>query len=231
MNNLKANTMKTQIFLSLILAVAFVARADFLPYTSSPNLTVPDANVVGISDSIVVNNFSYQINYVDVHLNISGGYNGDLYGYLVFDSSEINAANVRIDLLNRTGGGLYQDAGMSIILSASADNSIHSYQSFTPSYNESGQVVGTWRPDGGDLSQNSFTGGSGYGNGTWTLFLADMANNDVLSQSSLVTWGIDLHSLGPVPEPTTWAGIIFATLFGGVRLVRGIRKRKLTVEG
>jgi len=47
------------------------------------------------------------------------------------------------------------------------------------------------------------------GDGTWTLFLADLAAGD---QSTIVSWSLDITT---VPEPQTWAmaGIGLAALW------------------
>ena len=56
-------------------------------------------------------------------------------------------------------------------------------------------------------------------NGSWTLFLADMSGGDT---STLVSWGLQISV---VPEPTTWAMMIFGSLAGLTALWRGARRR------
>src|SRR5262249_46874696 len=76
----------------------------------------------------------------------------------------------------------------------------------------------TWRPDGGTLT--SFD--SLDPNGTWTIFFADMSSG---AQSTLISWGLEVQ---PVPEPVTWALIIFgglAMIFHVVRYAMGPSKR------
>ena len=82
---------------------------------------------------------------VQVRLNISGGYNGDLYGFLVLNNGPGNAATAI--LLNRIG----QDeanpygssgAGFDVTLSDSGTTSIHGAP---------GGATGVWKPDGASL--------------------------------------------------------------------------------
>jgi hypothetical protein len=81
------------------------------------------------------------------------------------------------------------------------------------------------------LPQGDFTGstpaGSGlsgfdtYGhdaNGTWTLFLTDLSGGEV---TTLVSWGLDVSV---VPEPATWALIIFGAVAGATVLARRVRR-------
>src|SRR5437867_245572 len=59
--------------------------------------SIPDGNPTGWSDSRTLSGISdFNIIDVQVKLNISGGYNGDLYGYL-------SHSGVLVPLLNRVG--------------------------------------------------------------------------------------------------------------------------------
>lgn len=181
-------------------------------YSATPNLTVPDADVVGVASTINVSGSSIlEITSVQVSLNLTGGFNGDYFAYLVHTLPGGGAGGF-VTLLNRTGvtgsdpvG--YGDAGFNVTFdSAGAD--IHLYQSFT---NPGGApLTGTWAPDGRsaspfsvtdlsprDTSFSSFFGGTG--DGTWTLFIADVAGGD---QGQFVSWSMQIVG---VPEPGTWA--------------------------
>jgi hypothetical protein len=157
-----------------------------------------------------------------VSLNLSGGYNGDLYAYLSYGGA-------LVPLLNRVGVGTgntfgYSDGGLNITLSDSGANNIHLYQGL-------GSVAdgSSWKPDGRSLdplgSANNFDaagtvtfantfGGVLDPDGTWTLFIADMSSG---GQSSLVSWSLNLTA---VPEPVTLALGIFAGVFLVVLVVR-----------
>jgi len=53
-------------------------------------------------------------------------------------------------------------------------------------------------------------------NNTWTLFFADTAAGD---QTTLTSWSLNITA---VPEPTTWAGLIFG---GGLAFFYAVRSR------
>jgi len=157
------------------------------------NGTVPDDDLNGLVDSRVVSGtFGQPIVSLEVTLNLSGGFNGDIYAYLFHDG-------VMSVLLDRVGtpansGYGYSDSGFDVTLSDAAASSIHNYQDNNPSYNN-GSVTGIWQPDGGGLSV--FQGMAG--DGTWTLFLADENSGGVMNLNS---WGLDIQT---APEPSAIA--------------------------
>ena len=148
-------------------------------------------------------------------LNLSGGYNGDLYGYLTHGDGFIV-------LLNRVGQGTgsepiysfgYGNTGFDVTLSDAGANGIQNYQEYSYSLNGSGQLTGTWKPNTGGASFASEFNGLNP-NGSWTLFFADLAGGDT---STLTGFSVNISA---VPEPPTWALGIFALLAGGVQLAR-----------
>ena len=176
------------------------AHANIYTFNSgSLNKTVPDANPVGYSTNIAVSGIDAvagndTITNVTVTLNISGGYNGDLYGHLV------SPDGVLVSLLNRPGktianGFGYADAGLSVTLSDTASTNLHNYGG-----RGGATLTGTFQPDGRNAdpvsvldstpattSLGSMNGG--HGDGKWTLFLADMSGG---AQSTLVSWSISI---------------------------------------
>ena len=208
-----------------------VAQGQVINTTStSVNSLVPDGNPVGITSSTTLSGISGTISSVSVNLDITGGFNGDLYAYLVDPNGDIAV------LLNRVGVGSgnafgYSDTGFDITLSDGSPN-IHDYQLESPTINGDGQLTGTWAPDAlnidpqsspvtfdtdrlnnspiADLS--SFTGSA---NGNWTLFVADLSSG---GQSTLVSWGLNVVT---VPEPQTWALVA-----GGVGMLLTLNRRR-----
>src|SRR5208283_2467906 len=95
------------------------------------NTAIPDGNPVGITTSQTFSNpFNGFITSVNVDLNISGGYNGDLYGYLEYQDANNNIATEV--LLNRVGTSASNPfgssgSGFNVTLSDSgtANGSIH----------------------------------------------------------------------------------------------------------
>jgi subtilisin-like proprotein convertase family protein len=208
--------MKKQIGILMLALSALVGHADTGSFTNYPGATVPDSNPVGLVDSLTISGMSGTISNLTVELNITGGFNGDLYAYLVSPTSG------SVVLLNRTGisssnaFGASQ-TGFNITLDANASNNIHDYLSAGYSLNGNGQVIGTWQPDQRTISPASApsqfdltpTGNNlsylnnSDPNGVWTLFIADLSLG---GQSTLVSWGLNVVT---VPEPQTW------TLLGG----------------
>ena len=217
---------------------AFTADAGIIYSPSNPiNATITDNSAVGWSGTATASGYAASISAITVNLNISGGYNGDLYAYLSY-------GGVLVPLLNRvgvtgTGGGDpfgYGDTGFSITLSSAGANNVHFYGNNSPGFNGSGQLTGTWQPDGrlidplsspGDFDSATpvtFASFNGLNpNGTWTLFLADMSAGE---QSQLVSWSLGITAV-PVPEPVNVALGTFAGVFVVVTLVRNQRVRKL----
>ncbi len=202
----------------MVVALASIAQATLYTYSSGTlNAAIPDGNPVGITETIAVPNLAVGSvlntlyasgDNVTLTLNISGTWNGDLYGYLVSPNGTL------VQLLNRVGTGSgsepqfsfgFADPGMNVTLDSGAGSSIHNA-------NGGGSLLtGTYQPDGGDLTTLN---GSQAGNGSWTLFLADLSGGNT---STLVSWGL---SINVVPEPTTWAIMIFGAMAGITALWR-----------
>src|SRR5690242_1870037 len=125
--------MKKLIFAGLVtIAMAGAAQATLYTYDFSSGFNnagvIPDGNVTGWSDTRTANlaadfgplpaGTTTEIVDVNVLLNISGGYNGDLYGYLVHSSGFA----VLLNRTGKTGADLigYSDAGFNITLDGQA---------------------------------------------------------------------------------------------------------------
>ena len=207
-------------FLALALLMSVSAHAALFTLSSGAlNTAVPDGNVNGLQSTLTFND-AYFDNVLDVNvrLNISGGYNGDLYAYLTHGSG----ISILLNRTGRTAGNAfgYGDAGFNITLDDQTGTDIHAY---TFAGNNNGtQLTGTWQPDARNVNPatvlntdtpNAFLGAfNGLdANGNWTLFIADLSGGD---QSTLVSWQLDITA---VPEPTT----IALGIFGGVLALGG----------
>jgi subtilisin-like proprotein convertase family protein len=209
------------LLLGVGLLVSASAPAALLTLSSGTlNTAIPDGNVNGLQSTLTFNDvdFNYVLD-VNVRLNISGGYNGDLYVYLTHGSG----FSVLLNRTGRTGSDAfgYSDAGFSITLDDAAGTDIHNYGG-----NGGAALTGTWQPDARNVNPatvlntdprsaflSAFNGLDP--NGGWTLFVADLSGGD---QSLLVSWELDITA---VPEPTTVALGIFGGLLalgGGWRL-------------
>ena len=182
------------------------AGADVFSYTN--NLAIPDGQAGGVSDVETIATGITQIGSLQVRLNISGNFNGDLYCYLQHNS----ALSI---LLNRPGRSAnnpfgYADSGFNItLLDLTPNGNIHAYAgALTPAAGL--PLTGAWEPDGRPSSPASVldTDPSTAGlsqfngldaNGSWTLFIADLSTG---GNSVLNSWQL---SFSAVPEPSVGA--------------------------
>ena len=208
--------MKTPILIGL-LAVALgagVARGTLYTETfSGLNTAIPIGNPAGVSIAESVSGIpgSSTAGGLTVDLTVSGGYNGDLYAYLVAPNGTL------VMLLNRpgvTGGNPfgYGGSGLNVTLSDTAAGSIQT----TPE--TAGAVFsGTYQAAGtlGNINGSA-------ADGTWTLFFADESAGG--TQATLTGWSLDITA---VPEPINMSMAIFGVgciVVGSVRSYHGSRK-------
>jgi subtilisin-like proprotein convertase family protein len=215
------------LLLGVGLLVSASASAALVTLSSGTlNTAIPDGNVNGLQSTLTFNDvdFNYVLD-VNVRLNISGGYNGDLYVYLTHGSG----FSILLNRAGRTGTDAfgYGDAGFNITLDDVAGTDIHNYGG-----NGGAALTGTWQPDARNVNPatvlntdprsaflSAFNGLDP--NGGWTLFVADVSGGD---QSTLVSWELDITA---VPEPTTVALGVFGGLLalgGGLRWWRRTRR-------
>jgi subtilisin-like proprotein convertase family protein len=210
----------------MVWAGAALAQTTETNFTFSVNQLVPDANNNGLS---LTTNLSFAgataISDVTVSLDITGGYNGDLFAFLSGPNGGYAVLLNRVGVSNNASSFGYGNHGFDIVLSDSAASDVHYYQSASYLLNGNGQLTGTWVPDGRNIGPqsapslfgstapsallSSFNGTDP--NGGWTLFLADLS---VGSQSQLVSWSLDIIT---VPEPSVVAlGIMGLGLMAGM---------------
>jgi subtilisin-like proprotein convertase family protein len=212
-------TLKT--FLAALLVSGATSYGGLYYYNSSPGATIPDGNPGGYQNSINVSGIASSISSVLVYLNISGGYNGDLYGYL-------NLGGTSVVLVNRIGQSLPGNPFGSA--SAGFGNGAHTYENGPASGNwysfklddngssglhnagtDGSPITGSYQPDALPVtSLASFSGANP--NGNWTIFFADMAGGGGSSSSTLAGWGLEITA---APEPVNVA----LGVFGGVFLL------------
>jgi len=204
--------MKIKLILGLCLAaLGLPAQTMTNSYSVTPGLLLPDNNANGYSTTFTVN-LENSITDISVALDITGGFNGDLYTYLVSPTGQMA---VLLNRVGRSGSSAYgySNTGFDITLATgSTQGNVHNYQNLGANYNLDGQLTGTWTADGRNLDPRSsgslFSGTSptlGLDNyigadpyGVWTFFIADLSPG---GQSTLQ--GITLNIM-TVPEPQTW---------------------------
>ncbi len=186
--------------------------------TWTVSTVIPDNDDVGYYNSqTLVDAGLTEITSVTVSLNVIGGWNGDLYAYLVHGSGFAV-------LLNRAGRTSIETdgsatVGLDITLDDSAFNDIH-----TAIPMSGGLVSGTFKPDGRIVDPllvlntdprpaklSSFGGLDA--NGTWTLFVADQSAGFT---STLQSWSLTVTG---VPEPSI-------ALLGGLGFVILLRRKR-----
>jgi subtilisin-like proprotein convertase family protein len=174
---------------------------------------IPDNDSVGVADNRTVSGTSItSIDLITVTLNITGGWNGDLYAYLVHDTG----FSV---LLNRPGRTLATpdgsaSSGMVVTLEDAAATDIH-----TGIPMSGGSFTATFQPDGRNVDPlvvldttprtaplSSFNGLSA--DGGWTLFVADQSPG---STSTLASWTLNISGI-PEPGSTALCGVAAALL-------------------
>ena len=184
--------------------------------TWNVSTAIPDNSDTGFTSSPSLSETANPwIQSVSVRLVVSGGWNGDLYAYLV------HGGTMSV-LLNRPGSSLANPAGaassgMTVDLSDLAPLDIHT------ALPDSGAPAGTYQPDGRTTDPSSaldtdartaplsaFNGMNV--NGTWKLFVADMSPGDV---STLESWSLTINT---VPEPS--AAVLAGLGIAGMLLAR-----------
>jgi len=222
--------MKRTLLTVMICALAGLGRAQlvtnlFSPVASLP-VAIPAGNPVGVTETFNVSGVGGAIADVQVSLDITGGFNGDLYAYLVGPDGTLSVLLNRVGVTAGNAYG-YGDAGMNITLDGAAVNNIHDYGN-TMGYSLSGT---TWAADGRNVDPQSpgatldgtaTTDGLNVFNGdmntdgTWTLFIADMVGGGGTAELNSV--GLTIMT---APEPQTWvmAG-------SGLALLIAIRRSK-----
>ena len=221
-------TMKTKFLIMSFSLLALAGSSQTLTgsFTNSTVTVIPDGSPVGVLEQFTVSGMGISISNVSVTLDITGGFNGDLYAYLVNPQGQLAV------LLNRpgvTGSNPfgYGDAGMNITLDGLAANNIHDYASGGPgSYSLSGT---TWAADGRNVNPQ-IAGSILYGtpttanlslfqnadaNGIWTFFIADLGVGGGTASLNNV-----ILSIMTVPEPQTRLMVV-----GGLAVLGLVRRR------
>jgi subtilisin-like proprotein convertase family protein len=176
-------------------ALAFSNGGSGSSYTvnDSPGVVIPDNNPSGVAYSINFAASGLTVGNITVSINLSGGYNGDIYAYLSH-GSQIST------LLNGPSPGLSGSA-MNLTFVEGTGSPIPT----TSSANLSGNYTAYT-----DLATFNNTAP----NGNWTLFFADLSPGDT---STLNSFSIDITA---VPEPVNVALVIFGGLLAVWSAVR-----------
>jgi len=200
------------IHLTLVASLAAVAtvRASLYPIGAIPDGSPAGVSFVGTYDAAPAGS---TVSSLTVSLNISGGFNGDLYAYLVSPNGTL------VMLMNQPGVSLNgigaSGAGMNITLTDSTSDP--NYHGSIQDVTSSSFMMGSYNAAGSLVNFNGLQA-----NGNWTLYFADLANG---GGTSLVEgWSLNITA---VPEPVNVTLAIFGVGFmgvGAVRVYRGSKK-------
>jgi subtilisin-like proprotein convertase family protein len=205
---------------ALMLGAGMTAQAGIYSYAGG-SYAIPDGTRAGVSSQITVSGWTPSSPiHIAVNLNVSGGYNGDLYAYLSYNGTLVPLLNqIGVSSGNPFGAS---GSGLNVTVSDSGSVNIHAAGD--------GVLSGTYEPDGQNISPlsnaGSFNANGGsitldgtFGNinpnGTWTLFFADVSAGG--GTSTLNGWSLDIT---PVAEPVNLALGVFAGVFLVVSLAR-----------
>ena len=201
--------MKTIFTAIILLATSFAHASLTLTQTfaiSNPSLNgaIPDGNPSGVRfyGSFNLANFGDRVLGVSVGLKLSGGYNGDLFAYLVAPDGTL------VVLMNQPGTDSFGagGSGMNItLLSGASDHG--SIQSAGD-----GELSGSYNPAGILSSFGTPDSPGGSANGTWSLYFADLSSGGGTAQLESWTLGI---TVVPEPVPLALALVSELILTGG----------------
>lgn len=223
-----------QTILAVALLANFAAQAQITTtnsYWQTVNGGIPDGNANGTNSTITVSGIIGNIQSLTVSLDVTNGWNGDLYAYLAGPAGGFAV------LLNRTGvDGTdpfgYGDGGFNVTFTSDATN-IHFYQNFSPTFSGTA-LTGFWGVDGREIDPgtngavlaaapitatlDSFLNSDP--NGEWLLFIADMSTE---FESQWNGWGLTIVT---VPEPGTISLLAVGAIGAGMFLRRKNRNEK-----
>jgi subtilisin-like proprotein convertase family protein len=221
--------MKTQLLFGCFAAAAMSAQGALYNYSGSA-YAIPDGNPNGVSSTIAVSGAGSSLVDITVNLNVSGGYNGDLYAYLSYNGMAVTLLN-RVGEGTINGGTSFGSSGTGFIVTlTSSGPDVHWANA------GGGVLTGTFQADGraiSPLSPPSSFNADGTAtldgtfqnldpNGTWTLFFGDISSGG--GTATLDSWSLGITT---VPEPMNQALIAFGTiacLFGLVRSRKHMRR-------
>ena len=220
--------MKTSIWIGVLLMGVISSTSAALFNYTGPAYAIPDGNINGAFSAISVSGSGLSLTDIKVTLDVSGGFNGDLYAYLSYGGNLVPLLN-RVGVGTINGGTAFGSTGSGFTVTlASTGTDIHwTSGTLTGNYLADGRAIDplsgavNFNADGARNLDGTFGGVNP--NGTWTLFFADVSGGG--GTATLNGWSLDVTA---VPEPAAW-GIISAAgllVISGLHNWRSVRKRQ-----
>src|ERR1035441_9365506 len=145
--------------MALALGMALTAQAGVYTYGGGA-YAIPDGTLAGVSSQITISGASSSFSDISVAINVSGGYNGDLYAYLSYDGKLVPLLD-RIGLSSGNPAGA-AGGGMNVTLTdTGANGNIHAAGDSS--------LSGAWKADGQTTSPTAAPGSFSAGGGSITL--------------------------------------------------------------
>ena len=226
MNLSTENNMRTSILIGILLAGAASSTTAALYNYTGPAYAIPDGNINGVFSTIAVSGAGLSLSDIKVTLDVSGGFNGDLYAYLSYSGNSVPLLN-RVGVGTINGGTAFGSTGSGFTVTlGSTGTDIHwTSGTLNGNYLADGRAIDplsgamNFNADGTRNLNGTFGGADP--NGTWTLFFADMSGGGT---ATLNGWGLDITA---VPEPKEWGLLAAAGLLisCGLHTCRVRRKR------
>jgi len=208
-------TMKVALTVLTLFGAVCMCFPAYATQTNAVDLTpgtfIPVGSPIGLTEQFAITGTTGVVSDVSVTLNIAGGFNGNLYAYLVNPEGQLAVLLNRVGVTGSKPFG-YSNPGFDITLDDNASSNIHGYGGGY-SANGAGQVIGTWAADGRNISPTSadslfdstpatsglnvFVGTAAVGE--WALFIADLSSGG--GTANLNDVGITVIT---VPEPAAW---------------------------
>lgn len=202
--------------ITALLAAGGALQSPAISFDFGVGQEIAGGGAVGTYNRQYISTTVASITDLNVSLDISGDFNGDLYALLVHESSGFYS--VLLNRMGRTAGnpdGSGSD-GLLITLDDQAGQDVHMVDA------ASGLVTGWFQPDGREADPSLVLDNSARTalldefngidpNGYWTLFVSDVS---ALGESRLEGWSLHFNSAAPVPELISgnWLLISFASL-------------------
>lgn len=188
-----------------VLLASAAAHGDLYTESFTAGSLIPDGNPVGVTLAANVNDVASgdTVAGLTVSLNITGGFNGDLYAYLVAPNGTL------VTLMNRPG------LSVNGIGAAGAGMNVTLLDGPVANGNIQGEISASMLSGTYNAAESLSLLNGSVADGQWTLYFADLASGG--GTSTLNNWSLGITT---VPEPSSMAFGLFAGFLALLSLMR-----------